>query len=80
MTDSTLARFLRERLDKEEVVAPTPPGAVVLSRISGAYNADAVREDREARRRVADSNDVAALQLLALPYADHPDYRQEWKP
>lgn len=21
-----------------------------------------------------------ALKLLALPYADHPDYRQEWKP
>lgn len=20
------------------------------------------------------------LELLALPYADHPDYRQEWKP
>lgn len=20
------------------------------------------------------------LKLLALPYADHPDYRQEWKP
>lgn len=20
------------------------------------------------------------LQLLALPYADHPDYRQEWRP
>jgi hypothetical protein len=23
---------------------------------------------------------VALLRLLALPYADHPDYRQEWKP
>ena len=22
----------------------------------------------------------AALAHLALPYADHPDYRQEWKP
>lgn len=21
-----------------------------------------------------------ALEFLALPYADHPDYRQEWKP
>jgi hypothetical protein len=21
-----------------------------------------------------------ALRLLALPYADHPDYREEWKP
>jgi hypothetical protein len=23
---------------------------------------------------------VTILRLLALPYADHPDYRQEWKP
>jgi Family of unknown function (DUF6221) len=30
----------------------------------------------EARHRVAE--DVA--RLIALPYADHPDYRQEWKP
>jgi hypothetical protein len=22
----------------------------------------------------------ATLRLLALPYADHPDYRQEWRP
>lgn len=22
----------------------------------------------------------STLQLLALPYADHPDYRQEWRP
>ena len=21
-----------------------------------------------------------ALMFLALPYADHPDYREEWKP
>ena len=24
--------------------------------------------------------DCETLQVLALPYADHPDYRQEWKP
>lgn len=22
----------------------------------------------------------ATLELLALPYADHPDYREEWRP
>jgi hypothetical protein len=22
----------------------------------------------------------AVVQVLALPYVDHPDYRQEWKP
>ncbi|MGY1743627.1 MULTISPECIES: DUF6221 family protein [unclassified Blastococcus] len=30
----------------------------------------------------ADSHQLAALALalLALPYADHPDYRREWRP
>jgi hypothetical protein len=26
----------------------------------------------------ADYESVALLQLLALPYSDHPDYREEW--
>lgn len=25
-------------------------------------------------------NEIEALQLLALPYATHPDYREEWRP
>jgi len=25
-------------------------------------------------------NDCQTLKFLALPYADHPDYRDEWKP
>jgi hypothetical protein len=25
-------------------------------------------------------DDLPLLRLLALPYADHPDYRDEWKP
>lgn len=25
-------------------------------------------------------NDITALRLLALPYARHPDYRDEWRP
>ena len=30
----------------------------------------------------ADQHQLAALTLalLALPYADHPEYRQEWRP
>ena len=26
------------------------------------------------------SGPCATLRLLALPYADHPDYREEWRP
>jgi hypothetical protein len=44
----------------------------------------------EAKRRIVDSEGspyveghvpaTRTLRFLALPYADHPDYRQEWKP
>lgn len=27
-----------------------------------------------------DPDKLPALRLLALPYADHPDYREEWRP
>lgn len=51
-----------------------------------------VLADCEAKRRIVEEfqrcgpNTVGhigllgALQFLALPYADHPDYRQEWRP
>lgn len=36
---------------------------------------------REYRARFGDEPPTAPiLRLLALPYADHPDYREEWKP
>lgn len=40
----------------------------------------------EAKRRIVelcdgfDEQGREVRQLLALPYADHPDYREEWKP
>jgi hypothetical protein len=33
-----------------------------------------------ARERYADTTTDAVLAALTLPYADHPDYRPEWKP
>lgn len=54
-----------------------------------------VLADVEAKRRIVDLHPnmlgwcqgcaseaypCRTLTLLALPYADHPDYRQEWKP
>jgi hypothetical protein len=33
-------------------------------------------ESVDAGRKLADS----VLELLAVPYADHPDYREEWRP
>ncbi|MFD0408613.1 DUF6221 family protein [Kitasatospora sp. NPDC127116] len=46
-----------------------------------------VLADVDAKRRVladvesfTEDGALAVLQLLALPYADHPDYRPEWAP
>ena len=33
-----------------------------------------------ALRAVNEFNATMPLRLLALPYADHPDYREEWRP
>ena len=37
----------------------------------------------EAKRQLIErvgNPDWAGFRILALPYADHPDYQQEWKP
>lgn len=59
------------------------------------YIPDAARRDRltvdlEAKRRIVELHGESefcerivmfeVLCLLALPYADHPDYREEWRP
>lgn len=40
-----------------------------------------VTELRDAERRyISGAPDMDMLRLLALPYADHPDCREEWRP
>ncbi|MEU1088939.1 DUF6221 family protein [Streptomyces sp. NPDC005892] len=39
-----------------------------------------VSADNRMRARVAQGELGDVLRLLALPYADHPDYRAEWTP
>jgi hypothetical protein len=34
----------------------------------------------EVHAQIAARTATPVLRLLALPYADHPDYREEWKP
>ena len=44
---------------------------------------DAMNEDDKQRWRQAEARHRVAedfARLLALPYADHPDYRDEWRP
>ena len=70
-----------------------PEPGVTVQRDVALYRPDRVLAECEAKRRIVEecghtvdrftySGDLAraVLALLALPYADHPDYRQEWKP
>jgi hypothetical protein len=61
-------------------------GSALIERFTPAR----VLAECEAKRRVVEHcdfdhlalsvGDPYVLQLLALPYADHPDYRDDWKP
>ena len=75
----SVAEFLLARYDFEDracdqALAETGANPDVFKR---------TRADLEAKRRIVERwrelhPDV--LRLLALPYADHPDYDQEWRP
>ncbi|WP_127933425.1 DUF6221 family protein [Nonomuraea polychroma] len=39
-----------------------------------------VEQQKFAERMATWAKAYAVLRLLALPYADHPDYQERWKP
>jgi len=46
----------------------------------GTLATDIPREKDFVPGALVHQTDAITLRFLALPYADHPDYRQEWKP
>lgn len=80
---STLTDFLLARIAEDEYA--------VRGMTSGAdpdffWGPDRIRDECEAKRRFV-TGDAGRIQIsgyslgvLALAYAEHPDYRQEWKP
>ena len=82
LTDFLLARIAEDQADAREHATGWWP------------NLWRAKAECEAKRRIVESvshdyrwnkdhaGDLAqmVLDLLALPYADHPDYREEWKP
>jgi len=60
------ARVLAECAAKRQIVALHQRYLVALN-----------QESRDADRRCSLE---PVVRLLALPYADHPDYREEWRP
>lgn len=74
----TTARVLREVEAKRTMLAVAAVMVMDLPLPAGtpakAARLEAIAHDTERRQG------STFLQLLALPYADHPDYRKEWRP
>lgn len=91
---SDLTEFLLARIAEDERAAHRIALPLALTGAKGAVvGPGRVLAECEAKRRiVAEANRfegdddpgahvlVGVLELLALPYADHPDYREEWRP
>jgi len=86
MSDCDLVEFVLARLDEDEqTLSALPSWALFGIESAAGYE---VREyierglkDIAAKRRILDEHPgYATLKLLALPYASHPDYREEWRP
>ena len=84
MREQTLTDFLLARIAEDEA-----QNTEARRRIDEGYwspnEARRWAAECEAKRRLIRWLDdftlrEQGLSLLALPYADHPDYREEWKP
>lgn len=80
----TLVEFLLARVAEVEQAARR---ATDLGDMEPLWYPDTILAECEAKRRIIEEwgpfetyNGEELLKVLALPYADHPDYRQEWKP
>lgn len=94
MSEATLSEFLLARVTEDEADAMSgwrwkslPAGeyerlqARVLSECEAKRRiVEAATWEMKDGSRVAYELDEDTLRLLALPYADHPDYRDEWRP
>ena len=88
MSTPTLTDFLLARIAEDAEWALREPRCECSVHEPGC--APRILDECEAKRRIVDKvydvRGVAGihldevLRLLALPYADHPDYRDEWRP
>jgi len=82
----TLTEFLLARIAEDEASTPGRWDDHWYDDPSRyAREAEAKRRIVEAWRRDLDEGveqpeQLFATRCLALPYADHPDYREEWRP
>ena len=94
LTEFLLARIAEDEQAAER--GGTHPDPATFARDNHGYlwvQPARVLAECEAKRRIVelvgggssihrpgDCQDCDVMRLLALPYADHPDYREEWKP
>ena len=71
------ARVLREVEAKRQIVDEHWPE---LGNCPRCVKEPPERDDEGGRLFVATAHPCATLRLLALPFSDHPDHQQEWKP
>ncbi len=91
----TLEEFLLDRIAEDEAEIALGPDFATLDTSGWMGHAAEWGRERalaecEAKRRIVDESGSGrgswpdaiwrCLQFLALPYADHPDYREEWRP
>ena len=95
-TPPSLTEFLLARYAEDEEALPewrrrVVPGSVIGNWI--LYIGDRMLADVQAKRALVqeldrmqrdemgwDGIEFKVMAHLALPYSDHPDYREEWKP
>ena len=81
-----LVKFLRARLDEDAEPCEGASEYVDCRDLSErrVRDVEAKRQIVDRCASIADGSawDLAeeVLRLLALPYVDHPDYREEWRP
>jgi HEAT repeat protein len=88
MSAPDLAAFLLARIAEDEADAKDAENYFPDDGPFVRWDSARVLAECEAKRRIVERvSDVAwatysvrdvVLELLALPYADHPDYRKEW--
>ncbi len=89
LRDGDLVEFLLARFDEDEEAArfvqlsPAPTNRALVDHVlrdAGAKR-QLVQYFRELEERGARGDTMDhALRLIALTYADHPHYREEWQP
>lgn len=82
---SDLAEFVLARLAEDEQTLSALPGWALAGIESAAgyeireYIERGLKDIAAKRRILSEHPDYATLKLLALPYASHPDCREEWQ-